>query len=246
MKKILIILLSVSCTMLPKGDPQLKRSMEEDKEFKTGSPTSLPSQLNRGRPIYLEIQSYPQLISGGHISLGGKIYLFSGREELRLDEIIKPTNSLVTDNSRPEKISRFVVTVPTPSTPEVIHVNIPKEDNVNTTLSSSEDLDLVNAPLTPGSMTFEDAERLKDSSVKSSQSCIRPVMLKNNGCEDMEVNLSFTECANRKDIRKTKKEYCFNDRALFTHSHEGATFEIHLKSVDGKKFLPAGEVVVTQ
>jgi len=103
MKIFLIIFLSISCTILPKGDPQLKRSIEDDKESVSLNTPALPSQLNRGRPIYLEVQSYPQLLTGGHISLGGKIYLYGGREELRLDEIIKPTKEIVTEHPKDGK-----------------------------------------------------------------------------------------------------------------------------------------------
>jgi len=238
--------LCISCTILPKGNPQLKRSIEDDKESVSLNTPVLPSQLNRGRPIYLEVHSYPQLLNGGHISLGGKIYLYGGREELRLDEIIKPTKEIVTENTKTEKISRFVVTVPAQKEPEMIHVKLPNEDTVTSVLSSSVEPELNNNPLTPGEMPQDEASRLKKSSVKSNKSCIRPIIVKNNGCEDMEVNLSFTECIDRKDVRKTKKEYCFKDRALFTHSYEGATFQIYLKSSDGRKYLPDGEITVGQ
>lgn len=261
MKFLLLTLLAVGCTSLPSGKPQLKKSIRRDKKEASQIEVT-PSQLNRGRPIYIEAQSYPQLMNGGHIIQGGKIYIYTGREELRLDEIISEDKKIISSDEVGEKISSFVVTIPPlPENSFVYSLDENKtselslepetyNDVVNLALSSVADPDFLevemnNMPLTPGSMTKDETKKLKESSVKDAGSCVKPLLLKQGGCDTLQVKISFSDCINKADVRKTQKEYCFKDRARFSHISDGMSFTVYLRSSDGFNYSQDGEIQIS-
>lgn len=74
-----------SCTSLPKGELQLKKMILDD--YPEG-PYGQSSYIHAGRPFYIESTSYPYLLPDGHISIGGKLLVYVGREELSLEELL--------------------------------------------------------------------------------------------------------------------------------------------------------------
>lgn len=76
-----------SCAFLPSGKNILEESFIKD------ASTPVPEIKNHefvssGRPIYIEAIVYPQLIEGGHLSLGGKVGVYMGRESVALNQIL--------------------------------------------------------------------------------------------------------------------------------------------------------------
>ena len=76
------------CATIPNGELQLGPKIVRDMhESRTGT-----QALNKGRPIYIEARSYPQVLESGDIWAGGPVLLNLGREDLSLDALIIPEN----------------------------------------------------------------------------------------------------------------------------------------------------------
>lgn len=100
MKTILLSLFVLSsCTSLPKGEPQLRKMMLDDR------PRNVPervSYVHSGRPLYIESTSYPFVMADGHISMNGKLLVYVGREELSLNELL-PVKEELSDGAKEKK-----------------------------------------------------------------------------------------------------------------------------------------------
>jgi hypothetical protein len=44
--------------------------------------------ISDGRPMFAEVQSYPQILASGDIWMGGDILLNIGREEMNISELV--------------------------------------------------------------------------------------------------------------------------------------------------------------
>lgn len=76
------------CATIPEGQLQLGPHIVRDMhESRVGT-----QALNKGRPIYIEARSYPQMLDSGDIWAGGPVLLNLGREDLLLEAIMTPEN----------------------------------------------------------------------------------------------------------------------------------------------------------
>ena len=83
---ILIITGIYGCASIPSGELQLGPKIVRDmKESRTST-----QALNKGRPVYIEAASYPQLLESGDIWTGGQLLINLGREDISLDALIAP------------------------------------------------------------------------------------------------------------------------------------------------------------
>jgi hypothetical protein len=74
------------CVTLPEGELQLGPKIVRDmKASRSGV-----QALNKGRPIYIEAYSYPQMLESGDIWTGGPLLINLGREDISLDDLIAP------------------------------------------------------------------------------------------------------------------------------------------------------------
>ncbi len=74
------------CATIPDGELQLGPKIVRDmKESRTSA-----QALNKGRPIYIEVYSYPQMLESGDIWTGGPLLINLGREDISLDSLITP------------------------------------------------------------------------------------------------------------------------------------------------------------
>lgn len=85
-----------ACISVPKGELQLGPQITSDMQ----SGTKNASHIGKGRPIYVEARSYPQILESGDIWAGGTLMVNIGREDLSLDEVISP---LPTESEPAEK-----------------------------------------------------------------------------------------------------------------------------------------------
>ena len=85
MKKSLIFLsfmLLNSCFTSPKSYDTYAEDMEIREKIKS-------VDYRKGRPIYIEVDSYPQLLPGGHIWQGGTLLLRVGEETIDFNKLIE-------------------------------------------------------------------------------------------------------------------------------------------------------------
>ncbi len=72
------------CATIPNGElqlgPKIVRDMHESRVT--------AKSLSKGRPIYIEARSYPQMLESGDIWAGGPVLLNLGREDLSLDALL--------------------------------------------------------------------------------------------------------------------------------------------------------------
>ncbi len=85
MSLLLLFFLLSNCSSLPEGEGVLTKMVEEDQ----GKVEGQNEQVYRGRPIFVKVTAYPQMLAQGDIFAGGEILLSVGREELSLEEILK-------------------------------------------------------------------------------------------------------------------------------------------------------------
>lgn len=90
MKKIL--LLAIICTTLcscatsPVGSPEILNTLLEDqKRLADGK----KMDISKGRPLFMKVQSYPQLLKTGDIWLGGDLLILVGQEQLDYLGLVK-------------------------------------------------------------------------------------------------------------------------------------------------------------
>ncbi len=89
------ITVGYGCATIPDGELQLGPKIVRDmKESRTSA-----QALNKGRPIYIEAYSYPQMLESGDIWTGGPLLINLGREDISLDSLITPTMQPASRNS---------------------------------------------------------------------------------------------------------------------------------------------------
>lgn len=82
----LVVAGTYGCATIPDGELQLGPKIVRDmRESRTST-----QALNKGRPIYIEARSYPQILESGDIWAGGPVLLNLGREDLSLDSLVNP------------------------------------------------------------------------------------------------------------------------------------------------------------
>ena len=218
MKRSLLLLFFLSgCTSLPSGHHELKQMINDDlPKEETGKNT----YIHKGRPIYLEAQSYPQVVDGGHINMGGKIYIFAGREELTLSEIVKyqidsemTTNNIVVE---PPKKEEEVFQAPA--------INLAQKNN-------TEDV----FPITEGTKTIADSINLRNSSIKKKDMlvinhyrCAKPKIDKQGPCEELKVSFDLTKCTGESTIQEGFKVQCNKDKAIFGIKKDNVRYRVNL------------------
>jgi hypothetical protein len=81
-----VLAASFGCATVPNGELQLGPKIVQDmQESRIGT-----KAINKGRPVYIEARSYPQVLESGDIWLGGPVMLNLGREDLSLDDLVNP------------------------------------------------------------------------------------------------------------------------------------------------------------
>jgi hypothetical protein len=88
---IISITTSYGCATIPEGDLQLGPKIVRD--MKASRTTA--QALNKGRPIYIEAYSYPQMLETGDIWAGGPLLINLGREDISLDVLIAPALPII-------------------------------------------------------------------------------------------------------------------------------------------------------
>lgn len=90
MKKVVLlatILLALSaCATSPVGTPEILDTLLEDQQRLAEDKRV---EISTGRPLFIKVQSYPQLLKGGDIRLGGDILILVGREQLDYLDLVK-------------------------------------------------------------------------------------------------------------------------------------------------------------
>lgn len=76
--------LNSGCATIPEGELQLGPEIKKDMRV-----THNNTFLNKGRPIYVEAKSYPQILENGDIWAGGSLMMNIGREDVSFDEMLK-------------------------------------------------------------------------------------------------------------------------------------------------------------
>lgn len=80
----IILTMTYGCATIPDGELQLGPKIIKDmKESRVGT-----ASLSKGRPLYIEARSYPQLLESGDIWAGGPVMVNIGREDLSFDAIL--------------------------------------------------------------------------------------------------------------------------------------------------------------
>jgi len=81
---LIIHAMTYGCATIPDGELQLGPKIIKDmKESRVGTVS-----LSKGRPLYIEARSYPQLLESGDIWAGGPVMVNIGREDLSFDAIL--------------------------------------------------------------------------------------------------------------------------------------------------------------
>lgn len=212
--KILILTLFVlsACTSLPKGELQLKKMILDDHPQEPGGKVSY---VHSGRPLYVESTSYPYLLPDGHISMGGKLLVYVGREELSLNELL-PTHqehSKKLDKSEDKQDPPSEVKDPSPIIREF----------GGSRLSGSQALPIFPLfPKTPGAESFEDYLKLKEASISKKEQrvvnhlkCAKPKIIHNGTCDQLQVEFDLSKCLGSHFTTKGYKVSCTDDKALF-------------------------------
>ena len=86
--RILIVALTLlmgACASTPKGTPELGTRMEADQRQKRDTPLGIA----QGRPVFIEVASYPQVLPEGDLWTGGVILLSAGREKLKVFDMVE-------------------------------------------------------------------------------------------------------------------------------------------------------------
>lgn len=220
----MLVLIS-ACSSLPKGNHELKQMINDDLP-KTEDRKN--TYIHKGRPIYLEAQSYPQIIEGGHISMGGKVYVFAGREELALADLIKYQSNSSTET---EIIPDTPIQSPT-ETPA-----IESSHNVLAEKKTSEET----FPITPGTKTLEDVVLLKNSSIKKKDmvvvnhlQCAKPIIEKNGNCNELKVIFDLSLCVGEKLTQDGFQVSCNQNRAVYGVKKNNVRYRATLLSSQGK------------
>jgi hypothetical protein len=81
-----VLAASFGCATVPNGELQLGPKIVQDMQESRMSTKA----INKGRPVYIEARSYPQVLESGDIWLGGPFMLNLGREDLSLDALVNP------------------------------------------------------------------------------------------------------------------------------------------------------------
>lgn len=81
------------CATIPEGELQLGPKIVRDMKDSRSSAQA----LNKGRPIYIEAYSYPQMLESGDIWTGGPLLINLGREDISLDALIAPVMKPMSD-----------------------------------------------------------------------------------------------------------------------------------------------------
>ena len=83
---ILFLFCCYGCAFLPKGTHPSRSDIQEDlKEHQHSNYVS----IDQGRPLFIKVNIYPQVMSDGHILKSGKILMFMGREKINLSDILQ-------------------------------------------------------------------------------------------------------------------------------------------------------------
>jgi hypothetical protein len=78
------MLVATGCASSPEGTAELAKRVDGDlKAVKTPR-----RNISDGRPMFAEVQSYPQILPSGDIWMGGDILLNIGREEMNISELV--------------------------------------------------------------------------------------------------------------------------------------------------------------
>lgn len=83
---LLLIMLVVSgCATSPFSSAELQKRIDADLLDQKNA----AQNLSQGRPIFVEVQSYPQLLPSGDLWLGGKILVNVGREQINYTDFVQ-------------------------------------------------------------------------------------------------------------------------------------------------------------
>ncbi len=81
---LLMAALLQSCASSPTGSAELMKRIEADLKMPSKAKRN---SISEGRPVFMDIQSYPQILPSGDLWLGGDMLLNVGREELNFTEL---------------------------------------------------------------------------------------------------------------------------------------------------------------
>lgn len=237
MKYLSLMILLTACTSLPKGEHQLKKQIENDFPITEGKNVTY---INKGRPIYIEANTYPQIQTGGHIYMGGKVYLFSGREELNLTDIIKLNKETMSENyvefSKDIHQEQMLPSeiIKKEEIPPVVLPQIPIAD-----VNKSE----IVFPQTSVTQTLEDHLKLKQSSIKKSQmqvidhhKCSKAKITQEGSCEELKVSFDLSKCIGETSLQEAHKVKCENGQGIFGVKRNNVRYRVSLKSMTSKDF----------
>lgn len=200
-----------ACTSLPNGELQLKKMMLDDHPRE---PQGRVSYVHSGRPLYIESTSYPFLLPDGHISMGGKLLVYVGREELSLNELVPiQESSKKEDDPQDKKDLSPEVKEPTPLIRESGGARL------------SEIHAPINQPLfpkTPGIENFEDFLKLKNASISKKDQrvvnhfkCAAPKILRDGNCDQLQVEFDLSKCLGSPFVKQGYKVNCADNEAIF-------------------------------
>lgn len=212
MKIITLPLLILSaCTSLPKGEPQLKKMMIDDHPRESQGRFAY---VHSGRPVYIESTSYPFLLPDGHISMGGNLLVFVGREELSLNELIPAKDFLKEEDQ--SQLSPISVPKDKDPTPFIREFGGPK------LAESQAALPAPSFPKTPGAESLEEFLKLEKASISRKDQrfvnhlkCAKPKITRNGNCEQLQVEFDLSRCLGSPFVRQGHKVSCADHEALF-------------------------------
>lgn len=82
---LIIALVGTGCATSPFSSAELQKRIDAD----LLNQNNLTKDLSQGRPIFVEVHSYPQLLPSGDLWLGGKILVNVGREQINYTDFVK-------------------------------------------------------------------------------------------------------------------------------------------------------------
>ena len=94
MKRLFLTLIFLNgCVTSPDSSQELQKRIDADLiDQKLGE-----VDLAQGRPLFQEVQSYPQILSSGDLWLGGTMLVNIGREQLQLSDFMRQYKSQKSD-----------------------------------------------------------------------------------------------------------------------------------------------------
>lgn len=82
---LIIMLIGSGCATSPYSSAELQKRIDADLLDQRNA----AKDLSQGRPIFVEVHSYPQLLPSGDLWLGGKILVNVGREQINYTDFVK-------------------------------------------------------------------------------------------------------------------------------------------------------------